>query len=47
MASTLSGSAFPECVRVTLGGSNVLTQLNVPATASTLSVRFMSNAGMV
>ena len=47
MASTLSGSAFPECVRVTLGGSNVLTQLNVPATASTLSVRFMSNDGMV
>ena len=47
MASTLSGSAFPECVRVTLGGSNVLTQLNIPHTASTLSVRFMSNAGAV
>jgi hypothetical protein len=47
MASTLSGAAFPEAVRITLGGSNVQTQLNVPNTASTLSVRFLSNAGNI
>ena len=47
MASTLAGSAFPEAVRITLGGSNVQTQLNVPAQASKLSVRFMSASGNV
>lgn len=47
MASTLAGSAFPEAVRITLGGSNVLTKLNIPHTASKLSVRFMTNDGMV
>tara|TARA_R110002051_G_scaffold90457_2_gene159326 strand:+ start:1049 stop:1363 length:315 start_codon:yes stop_codon:yes gene_type:complete len=47
MASTLSGAAFPEAVRITLGGSNVQTQLNIPHTASALSVRFLSNAGAV
>ena len=47
MASTLSGDAFPEAVRITLGGSNVQTQLNVPHTASKLSVRFLSNAGAI
>ena len=47
MASTLAGSAFPEAVRITLGGSNVQTQLNIPHTASKLSVRFMTNDGHV
>jgi len=47
MATTLAGTAFPEAVRITLGGSNVQTQLNVPAQASRLSVRFMSAAGNV
>ena len=47
MATTLAGTAFPEAVRITLGASNIQTQLNVPAQASRLSVRFMSNAGNV
>ena len=47
MAQTLAGSAYPEAVRFTLGSSNVQTQLNVPNSASTLSVRFISNAGQV
>ena len=47
MASTLAGAAFPAAVRITLGGSNVQTQLNIPHTASALSVRFMTNDGMV
>ena len=47
MASTFAGAAFPEAVRITLGGSNVQTQLNIPHTASALSVRFMTNDGMV
>ena len=47
MASTLAGAAFPEAVRITLGGSNVQTQLNIPHTASALSVRFLSNAGNI
>ena len=47
MASTLAGAAFPEAGRITLGGSNVQTQLNIPHTASALAVRFMTNDGMV
>ena len=47
MAQTLAGSTYPEAVRFTLGSSNVQTQLNVPNSASTLSVRFISNAGQV
>ena len=47
MAQTLDGSIFPQAVRFTLGGSNVQTQLNIPHTASALSVRFLSNAGSV
>ena len=47
MAQTLAGSAFPEAVRFTLGSSNIQTQLNIPHTASTLSVRFITNAGSV
>ena len=47
MASTLSGTAFPEAVRITLGGSNVQTQLNIPHTASTLSVRYLTNSGEI
>ena len=46
MAQTLDGSIFPQAVRFTLGGSNVQTQLNIPHTASALSVRF-SNDGNV
>ena len=47
MAQTLSGANYPEALRFTLGSSNVQTQLNVPNSASTLSVRFMSNGGNV
>ena len=45
MAQTLDGSAFPQVVRFTLGGSNVATQVVIPPTASTATVRFESADG--
>ena len=45
MAQTLDGSAFPQVVRFTLGGSNVATQVVIPSTARTATVRFESNDG--
>ena len=45
MATDLSGVILPHLKRITLGGSNVLTEVNLPDAASTVSVRFITNAG--
>jgi hypothetical protein len=45
MAQTLDGSAFPQVVRFTLGGSNVATQVVIPPSARTATVRFETNDG--
>lgn len=45
MAETLDGSAYPQITRFTLGGSDVATQVVVPPTARTATVRFESNDG--
>ena len=45
MAQTLDGSAYPQVVRFTLGGSNVATKVNIPNSARTATVRFESNDG--
>ena len=45
MAQTLDGSAYPQIVRFTLGSSNVATEINIPHSAATATVRFESNDG--
>ena len=45
MATDLSGVILPHLKRITLGSSNVLTEVQLPDAASTVSVRFVTNAG--
>ena len=45
MAQTLDGSAYPQVARFTLGSTDVATQVVIPPTASTATVRFESNDG--
>ncbi len=45
MATDLSGVILPHLKRITLGGSDVLTEVQLPDAASTVSVRFITNAG--
>ena len=45
MAQTLDGSAFPQIVRFTLGGTDVATKVNIPHTATKGTVRFETNDG--
>ena len=45
MAQTVDGSAYPQVARFTLGSTDVATQVVIPPTASTATVRFESNDG--
>jgi len=45
MAQTLDGSQFPQLLRFTLGATDVATQVNIPSTAATATVRFETNDG--
>jgi hypothetical protein len=47
MATDLSGVILPHLKRITLGGSDVLTEVQLPDTAATVSFRFITNAGKV
>lgn len=46
MASTLT-APFPSVLRITLGSSNIATQVNIPNTAKRVSIKFITNAGKV
>ena len=45
MAQTLDGSALPQVVRFTHGGTDVATKIEIPHVATRATVRFESNDG--
>lgn len=45
MATTITALRTP--VRITLGGSDVLTQVNLPAAARSFTVQFITNTGKI
>jgi hypothetical protein len=46
MAETIS-SEYPNLIRFALGGSDIVTEVNIPSWARKVSVQFISNSGKI